>query len=961
MERAISRRLRWSVGVLLSAWALLPGMAPAEIEEIVVTAQKRAESVQDVPIAVSAFDADALDRKQIDTFSDLQFNVPNVSYSKGNFSGSNFSIRGLGTIAVGTSADSGVGVHVNDVYVQSPRLFETEYYDIEQLEVLRGPQGTLFGRNATGGAINMKTKRPDLGEFYADAEIQYGNFDHKRIKGAVNIPMGERVAGRIAGIWLDREGYTDNVFTNNDVDDRSQYSFRASLRFEPRDGTIIDLIGYTFDEDSSRTRSQKQFCDNDPSGILGCQPTTLEQESTNPLSTLGYLLPSTLISGPALGLFNPLTDLNTTNTNPRGARDISAFFDPEYEASEDFVMLELKQDINEWLDMTFIASYQETEVISEQDYNGTTGADPVLLPAAFSGVFPGAAQFLGTGSGGPIPVSTVSDIRNSLGIPGGDFVTSELFGAQDTSTAFAEQTSAELRFNSQLDGPFNFMVAGSWFEFEGETDYFVRTAGLDYFALLALGPTADPANSFNFLAPGYFNNETPEFTLDSWGIFGEAYYEFSDTLKLTFGLRYNVDEKSVRDRSLLLNVPAVVDVATGTVTAFGTPVTTIDQLIEAGAAVGAFDADPNVAGNQTFREDTVEFKEWTGRIVVDWFPTVDFTDETLVYASYSRGYKGGGINPAIDTTLFPNTPVTFAPEEINAFEVGTKNQLWDNRLQANMSVFYYDYTGLQISKIVNRTSVNENIDADIWGMEGEFLLAPTENWLFNLNVSYLNTEVGDFDTVDPRDPTQGRSDVTLIKDLQASNCVLEFNGQGAASTNAALQGALSANGVPYIPTGAASGLPTTPGVTDSAFSSCAALQAFAPAFGYGYSDGISTDVGGNSLPNSPEITVSLGAEYTHFFAGGMTLTSRLDYYWQDDYSARVFERRQDQIESWDVWNAQVTLASSDQKWWIRGFVQNLTDEDNITGVYSTDPSSGLFTNAFYIEPRLYGVSFGVAL
>lgn len=954
-----TRRYGWLV--LVCAWLISPGLAQAEIEEIVVTAQKRAESVQDVPIAVSAFDADALDRKQIDTFSDLQFNVPNVSYSKGNFSGSNFSIRGLGTIAVGTSADSGVGVHINDVYVQSPRLFETEYYDIEQLEVLRGPQGTLFGRNATGGAINMKTKRPDLQEFYADAEIQYGNFDHKRIKGAVNIPLGERVAGRIAGIWLDREGYTDNVFTDNDVDDRSQYSFRASLRFEPRDGTTLDLIASVFDEDSSRTRSQKQFCDNDPSGILGCLPTTLQQESTNPLSTLGYLLPSTLISGPALGLFDPIADLNNGNNNPSGARDISAFFDPEYEASEDFYMLELKQDVNEWLDMTFIASYQETEVISEQDYNGTTGADPVLLPAAFSAVFPGAAAFLGTGSGGPLPVSTVDSVRTSLGVPGGDFVNSDLFGAQDTSTAFAEQTSLELRFNSQLDGPFNFMVAASWFEFEAETDYFVRSAGLDYFALIASGPTADPANSFNFLAPGFFNNETPSFELDSWGIFGEGYYDISDTLKLTVGLRYNVDEKSVQDRSLLLNVPAVVDVATGTVTAFGTPVNSIDQLIEAGAAVGAYDADPNVPGNQTFREDSVEFKEWTGRIVLDWLPDVPFTDETLVYASYSRGYKGGGINPAIDTTLFPNTPVTFAPEEIDAFEIGTKNQLWDNRLQANASLFYYDYSGLQISKIVNRTSVNENIDADIWGMEGEFLLAPTENWLFNLNVSYLNTEVGDFETVDPRDPTQGRTDVTLIKDLQASNCVLEFNGQGAASANAALQGTLAANGVPYIPTGAATGIPTTPGVTDSAFSSCAGLAAIAPAFGYGYSDGIVTDVGGNSLPNSPEITVSLGGEYTHFFDGGMTLTGRLDYYWQDDYTARVFERRQDQIESWDVWNAQVTLASADQKWWVRGFIQNLTDEDNITGVYSTDPSSGLFTNAFYIEPRLYGLSFGVAL
>ena len=267
---------RWRAIGTASLMALVftaPPAVRAQIEETLVTAQKRQESVQEVPIAVSAFDASALDDKQIDTFSDLQFNVPNVSYSKSNFSRSNFAIRGIGTASVSTSADSGVGVHVNDVYLQSPLLFETEYYDIEALEVLRGPAGTLFGRNASGGAINMKTRRADIGRFYGDGEAQLGNFDNRRIKGAINIPLGERVAGRIAGVWLERGGYTENVFTGNDIDGRRQWSIRGSLRFELGDDTSLDVVGYTFDEDSSRTRSQKQFCANDPSGIYGCLPT----------------------------------------------------------------------------------------------------------------------------------------------------------------------------------------------------------------------------------------------------------------------------------------------------------------------------------------------------------------------------------------------------------------------------------------------------------------------------------------------------------------------------------------------------------------------------------------------------------------------------------------------------------------------------------------------------------------
>ena len=941
--------------------SLLTPPAYGAIEEIVVTAQKREESLQDVPISVSAFNADQLDRKQIDTFSDLQFNVPNVSYTKGNFSGSNFSIRGLGTSAVGTSADSGVGVHINDVYIQSPRLFETEYYDIEQLEVLRGPQGTLFGRNATAGAINMKTARPQIGEFTADLEAQVGNYQHGKIKGAVNIPISDRVAGRIAGIWLDRDGYTDNVFTDNDIDDRRQWSVRASLRIEPTDSTLIDIIAHTFEEDSSRTRSQKQFCDFDPSPILGCLPTTRQTDAPNPYATLGYILPSRFVTGPTLGLFDPITEPPSPAGNPDDLREVSAFFDPTYEAEEDFVMVEIKQTVNDWLDLTFIGAYQETEVVSEQDYNGTASGAAVGLPAAFPVAFPAAAQFLGVTAGSAVPVSTVDDIRSSLGLASGDFVLTDTFSGQDTSTAFSEQTSFELRFNSQLNGPFNFMLAASTFEFEGETDYFVRAPGLDYYSIIAGAAVPAPAGSFNVIGPGFFNNETPEFELDSWGVFGEGYYDISETLKLTVGLRYNVDEKYVRDRQLLLNVPITVDADTGATTVLGTPVSNIDEVMAVGAAAGIYDADPNVAGSQAFREADVKFKEWTGRIVLDWLPAVDFTDETLVYASYSRGYKGGGINPAFDTTLFPSTPAAFDPEDIDAYEIGTKNQLWDNRLQANLSAFYYDYAGLQVSKIINRTSINENIDAEIYGMEGEFLLQPNDNWLLNANISYLNTEIGDFESIDPRDPTQGRTDVTLVKDFEGAHCLLEFNGQGPASANAGLQGFLAANDVPYIPTGAATGIPTTPGVTDAAISSCAGLQAIAPAFGYGYLDGVETSVEGNPLPNSPEFTVSLGAEYTHYFGNGATLSGRVDYYWQDDYSARIFDRELDRVNSWDVWNAQATYTSATGQWWARAFVQNIEDDTELTGIYSTDQSSGLFTNGFFIEPRLYGLSVGVQL
>ena len=172
---AIRRTLAAVVAVLL------PHSALAQLEEIIVTAQKRAESAQDVPIAVTAFDAAALKSQQISTFGDMRFAAPNVSYAKGNFTSNNFAIRGIGTALVAAGSDDGVGIHVNEVPILFPRLFETEYYDVEQVAILRGPQGTLYGRNSTGGAVNMITKTAETGAPGGYAEGQYGNYDHTQI------------------------------------------------------------------------------------------------------------------------------------------------------------------------------------------------------------------------------------------------------------------------------------------------------------------------------------------------------------------------------------------------------------------------------------------------------------------------------------------------------------------------------------------------------------------------------------------------------------------------------------------------------------------------------------------------------------------------------------------------------------------------------------------------------------
>ncbi|HAW53562.1 MAG TPA: TonB-dependent receptor, partial [Hyphomonas sp.] len=144
------------------------------------------ESLQNVPIAVSAFDEEAIDRLQLTGGPDLTKAVPNLSFTKGQFTGFNLKIRGIGVDVVATSGDAGVGIHQNDVPLQSNRLFESEFFDTERVEILRGPQGTLYGRNANGGVFNLITAKPVFEEFQADAALTYGNYNSVKANGMVN-------------------------------------------------------------------------------------------------------------------------------------------------------------------------------------------------------------------------------------------------------------------------------------------------------------------------------------------------------------------------------------------------------------------------------------------------------------------------------------------------------------------------------------------------------------------------------------------------------------------------------------------------------------------------------------------------------------------------------------------------------------------------------------------------------
>ncbi|WP_319023283.1 TonB-dependent receptor [Pseudoblastomonas flavescens] len=225
--------------------------------EIVVIAQRQAQRLQDVPLSVSAVSAEALEAQQIENTSDLQLALPNITFTKTNFTSSSFTIRGIGDLCVGVTCDQATGIHLNEAPLFGTRLFEGEFYDLEQVEVLRGPQGTLFGRNATSGVVNFRTARPSPSDVAASVEAQYGNYNAFKVKAMYNLPLADIAAVRVAGYYVNREGFTENLFDGSDIDGRDLGGIRGSLRIEPSADTTIDFMVQYFEENDDRLRNQK--------------------------------------------------------------------------------------------------------------------------------------------------------------------------------------------------------------------------------------------------------------------------------------------------------------------------------------------------------------------------------------------------------------------------------------------------------------------------------------------------------------------------------------------------------------------------------------------------------------------------------------------------------------------------------------------------------------------------------
>ncbi|MEY4269880.1 MAG: Pesticin receptor precursor, partial [Pseudomonadota bacterium] len=462
---------------------------------IVVTAQKREQNLQDVPIAITAFNAATLDNKAIDDVTDLSFSVPNLTVTDVGAS-----LRGVGNLAISSTSEGGLGYHVNGVYLGQPAS-AAEYFDIERIEVLRGPQGTLYGRNTTAGVLNIITQKPTsaLGGFVFGS---YGNYGSIKLKGALNAPLGDALAVRIAGFFLDRDGYTTNIFNGHDVDDRHMYGLRGSARLDLGD-TRADLVVSYFNEDDRRNNGTKGICKKD--AAIGCSPLERGFETPDSRTTIFNFLRS------ITGLF-PAGDYFANSVNPANLRQINQDIDPQINIEEWNASFELQHDFGD-ISLTSLTGYQEVHSDIRNDFDRFVSNVPLSRPITFD-LFR---------DGNPQTYNSIVSARRD-----------------DTKT---RQYYQEARLASDFGGAFDFLIGGNYYDYRSNL-----TVDITHVTLAA----TQQAFGLNAVYEGYRIESLPS-TTKSYGFFSELYYALSDSTRLTGGVRYSHDKKYIETRQLFLD------------------------------------------------------------------------------------------------------------------------------------------------------------------------------------------------------------------------------------------------------------------------------------------------------------------------------------------------------------------------------------------------------------------------
>lgn len=699
------------VALIASSPALAQDQTPnSTVEEIIVTATKREQTLQDVPVSVSVTGAQAVERAQVRDLIDLQSMVPSLKVSQFNaVSQTNFVIRGFGNGNGNDGIESSVAVFIDGVYRSRSSSALDDLPEIERIEVLRGPQSTLFGKNVSAGAISIVTKKPQF-EFGGKAEVSLGNYNSQQFKATVTGPLSETVALRLSGGMNKRDGFATNVITGNDVNNRDRWSIRGDVLWLPTDETSIRII-------ADYNKINEVCC-------------TVVQLLNGP-ATQFIGAPAPFGLGAKIG--NPATKFN---------RDVTFTSDPENSLSGKGVSGQLDHDFG-FANLTAITAYRKQSSASFQDID-FSGADLATNDLANS--IKTFTQELRLASKGDGPLSW---------LVGGFYQNEKL----DTGRTIA--FGKDIRgFAEGLSGPVPATLLGALPAplrpaLTGRSNIYA----LEFLQSLVT-PSVVPGRTYFQAGHGIDDYYTMEQT--SFSLFGQADYAVTDKLTLTGGLAFLSDEKDAKSNVVLkdpfssLNLSAIPQFA-----ALGLP-----GNIYAGLGGLQF-----YYGNTTnhapvnFPNASESGKLKADKVTYSLRAAYDF-GSINTYVSYSTGWKAGAFNLSSDSRP-PNANGvgrSANPEDVTVLEAGLKANFPGGYF--NVAVFDQAIEGFQSNAFtgIGYSLVNAGKES-VRGFEVDSAYRPL-SWLSLTGaVTYLDPKYDSFtgaacvnyDTVRcPLNPATGR-------------------------------------------------------------------------------------------------------------------------------------------------------------------------------------------------------------
>jgi iron complex outermembrane recepter protein len=690
------------------AWAQDEAQAEEEAAgqgDIIVTATRRTEALADVPLAVSAVNSESLQNSGANDIRQLNQLAPSLLVSStGTEANGSARIRGIGTVGDNPGLESSVAVFVDGVYRSRSGIGLNELGEIDRIEVLRGPQGTLFGRNASAGLIHVISKKPEF-DFGGTAEATYGNYDFMRFAAGVTGPITETVAARLDGVYVKRDGFFRVVNaagpTGERVNDRDRFFVRGQILFEPSDMVSLRLIGdYTKRTEACCAgvyKSTNETFDPTP-GVPGDFGIRSSNRVINILNGFGAVFPT---------------------PNDRFSRQVA--ITPgrtlDGKTTDGGVSAELNWDFG-GANLTSITAYREYKSGQAGDVDYST-VD--LLYRANDGT--SYRQFKTFTQELRLQGSAFDDRVDWLV---GGFYTNEKLATRD-NLQFGNDYGAFMACRlvsglTPVDSPAlrsvtapGCLSAAGLATVNGAFPLANTAGGTDGSQIIAsLTRLSNIRNVGN--AVSAFDQKS-----ENYAFFTHNIIRFTDTLSLTLGARYTNETKDLRASFNNTNTGCPGQQAANGAATLGSTSATARGVFS-GSTIFSCLFNFNSALNTLALNDRLKDDQITGTAVLSWKPTPDF----LTYASFSKGYKAGGFNldaSALGAPLSPPTPASvanlrFDAEKVDAYEVGFKYN--GRRFNVNVAAFRQEFDSFQLNTFNGLFFLVQNVNAcsDLIGGSG---------------------------------------------------------------------------------------------------------------------------------------------------------------------------------------------------------------------------------------------------